>query len=83
MPGVVRLGDVCTGHGCFGSRPNVGASGNVSVNGLGAHRVGDPWAVHCCVSCHDSVQATGSGSVSVNGMPVARVGDSIACVAIS
>lgn len=79
MPGLVRLNDICTGHGCFPPRANVGASGNVIVNGLGAHRVGDPWAVHCCVTCHGSSQASGSGNVIVNGQSVARIGDSVAC----
>lgn len=81
MPPVVRLGDSSTGHGCFPPKSNVAASGNVLVNGIGAHRVGDAWAVHCggICGCHDSVAAAGSGSVMVNGMPVARVGDSISC----
>jgi uncharacterized Zn-binding protein involved in type VI secretion len=79
---IVRLGDTCTGHGCWPPRANVGASGNVFVNGIGAHRVGDPWAAHTCPSIpqtHASVQASGSGTVRVNGAPVARTGDSIAC----
>lgn len=80
MPSVVRLGDTCTGHGCFPPRANVAGSPNVFINGRGAHRVGDGWAVHCCDdSCHDSVQAIGSSSVFVNGRPLARIGDAIAC----
>ena len=54
MPGVSRLGDVCTGHGCFPSRPSTGASPNVFVNGIPVHRQGDSWAPHCCVTCHGS-----------------------------
>lgn len=48
MPPVTRLADICTGHGCFPSRANCGASGDVFVNGRGAHRVGDPYPSHCC-----------------------------------
>lgn len=80
MPAVVRHKDTCTGHGCFPPRANVEASGDVFVNGRGAHRVGDAWETHCCgPSCHDSTQASGSPTVFVNGKPLARVGDSIAC----
>lgn len=80
MPAVVRLGDQCTGHGCFPPRVNDSASGNVFVNGIGAHRVGDHWVVHCCgIPCHDSSMAAGSGTVFVNGKALARVGDSVAC----
>jgi uncharacterized Zn-binding protein involved in type VI secretion len=78
MP-VHRLGDLCTGHGCYGSRPNAGASSNVFVNSLGVHRVGDPWEKHCCGGCHGGVQATGSPTVFVNKLPMARVGDSVSC----
>ena len=79
MPGAVRYGDICTGHGCFGPRPNDSASENVFINGKGAHRMGDHWMTHCCVSCHDSAQASGSPNVFVNGLPIARIGDAIAC----
>lgn len=79
MPPAVRLTDKCTGHGPFGPRPAVSASTNVIINNLGAHRVGDQWAPHCSVSCHDSKQATGASSVFVNSKPLARVGDMIAC----
>lgn len=82
MAAIVRLGDICTGHGCWPPRPNTSASSDVFVNGIGVHRVGDAWAAHTCPSIpqtHASVQASGSGTVSVNGKPVARVGDSVAC----
>jgi len=78
MP-VHRLGDLCTGHGCFPSRPNAGASSNVFVNSLGVHRVGDPWQSHCCVVCHGANQETGSPTVFANGMAIARIGDGVSC----
>lgn len=76
MPGAVRLGDICSGHGKCRPRPNVGASGNVFINNLGAHRVGDPWARHCK---HNSAQGGGSSNVYVNNIPLARVGDPVQC----
>jgi len=80
MPAVARLGDTCTGHGCFPPRANDEASPDVFVNSLGAHRVGDHWQTHCCgPSCHDSVLANGSSTVFVNGKPLGRIGDAIAC----
>jgi uncharacterized Zn-binding protein involved in type VI secretion len=80
MPAVTRLGDSCTGHGCFPPRPNTSASGNVFVNNIAVHRQSDAWATHCCgPSCHDSVLASGSGSVFVNNLQIARIGDPVAC----
>ena len=80
MPAVTRLGDQCTGHGCFPPRPNDEASTNVFVNGLGVHRVGDHWVTHCCGPvCHDSTAASGSSTVFVNGKAMMRIGDSVAC----
>lgn len=79
---VTRLGDFCTGHGCWGSRPNDQASSNVFVNGIGAHRQGDHWQTHCCPAipeCHDSTLASGSSTVYVNGKQLGRIGDPVAC----
>lgn len=79
MPAVSRLGDKCSGHGPYPPRPSTSASGNVFINGIAAHRLGDSWDTHCAVSCHDSVLAAGSATVFVNGKPLARIGDSVAC----
>lgn len=80
MAAAVRLGDECTGHGCWGPRVNDSASENFRINGLGVHRVGDHWVSHCCgPACHDSTMIQGSSTVFVNGKPIARVGDQIGC----
>lgn len=80
MPAAVRLGDTCTGHGCFPSRANVAASPDVFLNGLGWHRVGDAWASHCCgPDCHGGALAAGSATVFVNGRAAGRIGDPVSC----
>lgn len=80
MPAAVRYRDICTGHNCFGPRPNDGGSPDVYINGRAVHRRTDPWLVHCCgPSCHSSVQQNGSPNIFVNMLELARVGDNIAC----
>lgn len=83
MPGAVRLGDISTGHPhCYEARPNIEASNDVMINGVGAHRVGDAWAVHgACEehSPHGGVASSGSGTVLVNGQSLCRIGDGISC----
>jgi len=81
MPAVHRKGDNGTGHGCFGARANDEGSGDVFVNGKGAHIVGHHWTPHGCGVCapHDSALSGGSGTVSVNGKPLGRIGDPVAC----
>jgi uncharacterized Zn-binding protein involved in type VI secretion len=79
MPAVTRLGDLCTGHGCWPARPNDQGSPNVFCNGIAVHRKTDHWETHCCKSCHDSVLAEGSPTVFVNGLPLGRIGDPVAC----
>lgn len=69
----------CTGHGCYPARPNVEASPDVFANNLGWHRLGDEWAIHCCVDCHDGHLATSSNTVFANNKGVARIGDDVDC----
>jgi len=78
--GVVRLGDQCSGHGGFPSRPNQTAAINVYANGIPVHRLGDYWPTHCDGhSCHDGYLLTASTTVFANGVGVARVGDEVSC----
>jgi len=79
--GAVRLGDLCSGHGCYPPRPNVQASADVIVNGGGWHRLGDGWASHGCSKCppHGGSAASGSPTVFVNGRPACRIGDAVSC----
>lgn len=82
MPAVTRLGDACTGHGCWPPRPSTEASPNVYVNGIAVHRQGDGWGPHTCPSIpetHASVLAAGSSTVYVNGKQIGRIGDPVAC----
>jgi uncharacterized Zn-binding protein involved in type VI secretion len=81
MAAAARLGDQCSGHGCFPPRTGTNASENVRINGKPAHRAGDGWQSHCCPKkgCHPSNVAAGSGTVRINGKPAARIGDPVAC----
>lgn len=79
---IVRQGDISTPDPCgAGSRPAIGGSPNVSVNGRPVIRVGDAWAAHACPKSapHTGVQAAGSSVMTANGLRVARVGDAISC----
>lgn len=80
MPPVTRLGDVCSGHGCWPSRPNDTASPNVYANNIPIHRQSDHWVVHCCPPpCHDGVLAAGSPTVYINNLQCGRIGDPVSC----
>ena len=79
MPAITRLGDIGTGHGDWPPRPNIEASSNVFINGIGAHRQGDAWAIHCNSEpeCHGGNLASGSSTVYVNGKQLGRIGDPV------
>jgi uncharacterized Zn-binding protein involved in type VI secretion len=80
MSAVTRLGDSCTGHGCYAPRPCAAGSSNVFVNSRPAHRKGDIWNLHPCgKSKHGGVTSAGSSTVYVNGKPLARKGDPVSC----
>lgn len=81
MPHVVRLGDLCTGHGCWPPRGNCTASPNVLTNNIPQHRLTDKWPPHCCpaVGCHPGTTVQGSPNVFVNMLAIARQGDAVSC----
>jgi len=80
MPPAVRLADICTGHGCFPSRPNCQGSPNVFINSRAAHRKGDLYCAHCCgPACHGSTACAGSPNVFTNSKDQERVGDPVCC----
>lgn len=79
MPAACRLGDLCTGHGCWPSRPNMSASTDVFIEDRGAHRVTDLWQPHTCKSTHDGITIGGSPDVFINDQACARVGDPVDC----
>lgn len=82
MPAVTRLGDSCSGHGCWPPRASSGASPDVYVNGIAAHRQSDGWAAHTCPAIpetHGSSLAAGSATVFANGLQLGRIGDPVAC----
>ena len=83
MPGIAKMGALCTGHGLYPPRPNVQSSPDVLVEGLGAVRLGDLWLVHQkpggTPNPHTSVVAAGSATVLINGIAAARIGDPLVC----
>jgi hypothetical protein len=80
MPGVVRDGDLCSGHGGFPPRINSSASSTVFANGKGLVRVGDTWIVHTDgITSHSGTQVNGSTTVFCENQGVARSGDTIDC----
>lgn len=79
MPAAVRLGDTCSGHGCFPPRPTITAASKFIVEGAAAHRVGDQLAPHTCVVTHGGVTVVGSSKFIVEGTPIARIGDAVDC----
>ena len=80
---VVRLGNICTGHGPYPPRPNIEGSPNFSIKGFPVHREGDGWASHCRTSppwdCHTSVMGVCDSKFMANGKTVAFVGDPVVC----
>ena len=81
MPAITRLGDLCTGHGCYPPRPSNQASGDVYVEGILVHRQSDSWEPHGCPTCapHGGTLVSGSASVFANGLEIGRIGDPVSC----
>lgn len=81
MAGITRLGDNSSGHDSCPPVPLITASDNVFINGKGAGRVGDSYAIHSCRdhSPHSGTISSGSNTVFVNGKKLGRIGDSVSC----
>ena len=87
MPAATRLGDSTTGtcnmgfdccpHGRSGTNGQV--SGNVFINGMGVHRLGDTGPTNCPHGGTFSSTAA-SGTVFANGMGITRIGDATNCM---
>ncbi|MFP1843835.1 PAAR domain-containing protein [Lonsdalea quercina] len=85
MPSAARLGDSCSGHGCFPATPVIQGSSDVIINGKPAARKGDMVLLHACPcptmphALHPRSISAGSSNVIINGKAAARVGDAIGC----
>jgi uncharacterized Zn-binding protein involved in type VI secretion len=78
--GVVRLGDLCSGHNGFPPRGNDQASPDTFCNNIPVHRLGDHWPEHKHKGKgHQGQMAVGSPNVFVNNRPKARIGDAVSC----
>jgi uncharacterized Zn-binding protein involved in type VI secretion len=87
MPGIVRIGDMSTGHGCFPPTPLIASP--VSKTYVQGARVGvvSPNAYHATHSCGTTVHPQpaarayvgGSSNTFIEGFPAIRIGDNIAC----
>ena len=87
MPAATRLGDSTSGvcdlglPDCPHSRSGTNAvvSGDVNINGLGAHRKNDTGPTNCPHG--GTFQSVGASStVFINGRGATRIGDSTVCV---
>jgi uncharacterized Zn-binding protein involved in type VI secretion len=81
MPGIVRLTDKCSGHGCWVPRPSAAGSPDVFDQNIPVERFGDPMEIHCCPSipeCHGGIHI-GTHTVFVNNLDIQVKGDPIDC----
>lgn len=80
---IAYIGTSTTGHETFPPTVSNAGSGDVFVNGVGVHRVGDSGAIHCDIKkpypCHIPVASKGSDTVYVNGNSMMRIGDDYDC----
>lgn len=81
MAAATRLGDSNTGHDSCPPVALASASSDVLINGKGAGRVGDTYAVHGCDthSLHSGSISSGAPHVFINGKAAGRIGDPVSC----
>lgn len=78
---IATIKSVSTGHVDWPPRQTHEGSDDVFAEGLGVHRKGDGWPIHCNTSgeCHLGKAEKVSRTVFCNGRGVARIGDLISC----
>jgi uncharacterized Zn-binding protein involved in type VI secretion len=80
---IVRLGNLCSGHGFYPPRANNQGSPNTFIKGFAIHRETDSWLQHCKTvvpfDCHVSIMGTCTPGFLINGLAVAKVGDPVVC----
>ena len=82
MPGAARLGDNCSGHGCWPNRGIASAANKTFFNSKAAAREGDSFYHHTCPDIpetHGGSCGTGSPNVIIEGKPAYRIGDPVTC----
>ena len=82
MPKVARVGDNCTGHGCWVPRPIPSGASRTFVNNKPVVRTGDDHAPHTCPiipETHSGVCGEGSPNVIIENAKAYRVGDPVSC----
>ena len=80
--GVVRKGDLCSGHDCWPPRDATSWSPDVYANNLNVERYSDTLAEHCCIDdCHTGIYM-GTRSVYANGLAIQVKDDPIDCGSI-
>lgn len=80
MSGIVRQGDMCSGHGCFPPRLPISWSANVFVENKPVVLNGDLLESHCCPDneCHNGMYI-GIGNVFANNRYIQKKSDPISC----
>jgi uncharacterized Zn-binding protein involved in type VI secretion len=80
-----RMGDICSGHGCFPPRPSCSGSPSVFCNSLPVKRMGDIFLPHACPGSppHMGIQALGCPSVMANSLPWSGVPHPVSCGSVN
>jgi uncharacterized Zn-binding protein involved in type VI secretion len=76
-----RMGDICTGHGCFPPRPSCSGSPDVIINSLPAKRMGDCFLPHACPGSppHMGLQVAGCPRTLADSLPMSAIGHPVSC----
>lgn len=80
MPGIVCVGDLCSGHPPFPPRTvSINQNTKVTIGNKPIVVVGDTWELHCGSGCHIGVSAVGYNKITIAGKPVVIAGLPITC----